>query len=458
MREDNILFSMEKMEKREHVFRGLCESRTLDEYRGRLCNPVADEQRAKIVTEILESRKQEIAHCKELRAVFDERTDRGDFENAQDSEKDKAARKEREELLKEIEEAQAYALSEVREACDSRSLIQESEFEEFGFRLVTYSRPTRYLEGVNVDGYLPWLDKDPKKYPSTVDQLISFVVYKKAFVAAKAGLGAAMRGQMIPSSDNPLRIESIYVMPPEENFYSAAIAEQEGLGWARVHEFTPPVLMRSALYNSDIYNALCVGLAQAARYGVLHEVLPGGLDRWAQRPEFHEASYPTAAYIDLMMAQAFAYFSERNIALTVAALESYFSGRSASQLQHPGLVEDHLRVHLGLEEGATLAVDVAMWNEGQLLTRGTPNPFAALVRIWESGLAPAFLSEGHVGIVYTPLNEYIKPRDISEDKVNIARFVRAARPRPVARGRQEVGDADIEAMIQRLYNPRDPQQ
>ncbi|MBP6945107.1 hypothetical protein KBD61_05315 [Patescibacteria group bacterium] len=461
---------MEQIKNPDHLFRGVCESRSLEEFRRKLCKPSVDAARSQAVTEVLRDYAKEQGEIDALLADFDKRReDGGDLATTNDREEDKKRWAEIDKVLAVIEQIRAGYLIQAQEACEARDLITTENISQFRFRVVRQYQPTEFLEIRNVGSCLPSIGKNPEEHPASLTQLRSFVVHQAAFIKAKANLEAAIHGQR--EGRNPSQpIECIYVEPPEDNFFSRAIVNREG-EMRRAHDFTPPILTRSVLSDTRLYNGLCIGLAQAARYNMLSTVLPGGLDKWAQSPEILAASHPTGAYIDLMMSQAFAYFSERNVALSPTALETYFSAHSAHTPFELRDVEDRLMWWLGLEEEADRAVFYPEIDEKLLLKKDSPNPFSGLVKIWEEGLAPVLIwrgpgleNEDRFGVAYTPLSEYMNPTSISDDKLATERAfslmrqegIRVGGPRTITYADPSVldgiEDEETIAMLRRLLN------
>jgi hypothetical protein len=447
MRGNNILFTMEKMERGGRVFEDVCESRSLEVYGAKLCRPSTDEKRAKALEDILRDLKKEVSSHKKLEAAYYARHEKGEFRRGEDEKTNLDIKKKQDQAWSRVQKARERVLNEVRDACESRGLIAPEEFAEFRYREIDSNRPSQYNHPFEMGYCSPPTSERGSEYPS-LDQIRAFVVHKKAFIESKANIISAF-GKLEKKTDATKEVEMVYINPPEDFFLSTALVERAD--WRRAHDFTPPVLMRSALYNTAIYGDLCEGLLQAARYGVLQEVLPGGMDMWAQQERFRSASYPTAGYIDLMMALAHRYFSHRNILLSPNALETYFSRRSPHQPRGRDQAMNDLRISLGLEEGATLPINHSHQVTRVAVIPSLNNPFAKLVQIWEAGLAPVSLYKGHMGIAYTPLEHYPKPSDISEDQVMVADAMREVRAAvqgaaPAAQGR----DASLEQMIRRL--------
>lgn len=435
------------MEREEQVFEGVCESRSLEVYGAKLCRPSTDERRVKALEDILRDLKKEISSRKKLEAAYYARHEIGEFRRGEDEKTNLDIKKKQDQAWSRVQKARERVLNEVRDACESRGLIAPEEFAEFRYREIDSNRPSRYNHPFEMGYCSPPTGQSGSEYPS-LDQIRAFVVHKKAFIESKANIVSAF-GKLEKKTDATKEVEMVYINPPEEFFFSTALVER--VNWRRAHDFTPPVLMRSALYNTPIYRDLCEGLLQAARYGVLKDVLPGGLDAWAQHEQFQKASYPTAGYIDLMMALAHRYFSHRNIVLSPNALETHFSGRSPHHPIDRGQAMNDLRISLGLEEGVTIPINHPQQITQEAVIPSLNNPFAKLVQIWEAGLAPVSLYKGHIGIAYTPLEHYLKPSDISEDQVMVAGAIGEVRAAvlgaaPAAQGRA----ASLEEMIRRL--------
>lgn len=413
---------MERFERVSAPLFNSCESKTLNEFGDRLLMPKVDQGLRAQLDQLLVDFQAENG---QLRASFNDiekRIDDGDLAYGKNSEDKKTISQRRIEALDFMKSREVELLSSAMEACVTRGMIDHSDVDRCRFRRIADMSPNGRMDERGRVSCFPDEGEGGSAVPLTIEQLHASVLYSKAFKTGETLLNESLVRAGIKSVE---ALERVYIDAPDEHFFARAIVTRQDPFFQQPNElagdFTPPPLTRSVLYGTAVYRATCEVLAQAIRYGLIDEVLPGGLDQWAASAVARDSSRPTAAFKDLMMAEAFDFCVKRNIVFSTAALETYFASRTSTIPSGDEiLMVSRMADMLGLRDDET---DV-FYTPFQGLNKSWPsphadNPFAPLVRIWESGLAPVRLTNERLGVAFTPFSDYLRPKDISESVIRM---------------------------------------